>query len=162
MAIDSQAFRKVMGNFATGVTVLTTATPEGVYGMTANAVTSVSLEPTLVLACIEKTTRTHAYVQQSKVFALNVLSVEQQSSAELFALPDARRERCLTTVEYERASSGAPLLRGALAYLDCRVVAQHPGGDHTIFVGEVDAAAVLTDEDEPLLFFRGQYRRLRR
>ncbi|MBI4492279.1 MAG: flavin reductase [Chloroflexi bacterium] len=161
MAIDPLRFRKVIGNFATGVTVLTTVTPVGVYGMTANAVTSLSLEPTLVLVCIDRQATTHDYVQRSKVFALNILSEAQQDLSRLFARPDSTPERALATVEYEPAASGSPILRGALAYLDCRVVAEYPGGDHTIFVGEVDEAAVVEGEAAPLIFFRGQYRSLR-
>lgn len=151
-----------MGRFATGVTLLTTVTPEGVYGMTANAVTSVSLEPTLVLVCVQRDTLSHAYLAGSRVFALNILSAAQEHLSILFSQDEYAPERRLTTVAYRPAGSGSAVIDGCLAYLDCQVVAQYPGGDHTIFVGEVTEASVLEGEAEPLVFYRGGYHRVRR
>lgn len=160
MPIEPLLYRKVMGNFATGVTVMTTVTPDGVFGMTANAITSVSLDPVMLLACVGKDSLMHDYLQRSRVFALNILASAHQELSSLFALPDDSHERRMAAVPHRLAPTGSPVLEDAIAYFDCRVVAQHPGGDHTIFIAEVDEAAVLSPDADPLMFFRGRYRQL--
>ncbi len=155
--VTANLFRQVMSNFATGVTVVTTRTPEGVYGMTANAVSSVSLEPLLVLVCVDRKASAHRYIQGSKVFAVNILSEFQKHLSMVFAQKEGAPERSFTGIEYETALTGSPVIPGCLAYLDCVVVAEYPGGDHTIFLGEVKAAEVRDNVSPPLLFFRSQY-----
>jgi flavin reductase (DIM6/NTAB) family NADH-FMN oxidoreductase RutF len=145
-----------MGNFATGVTILTTALGEELHGMTANAVCSVSLEPLLVLVCVNGQTRTHTLLSKSGVFALNVLANDQEHLSRFYADDATENQHTLTGLSYRRGVTGAPVLEDCLAYVDCRVVATYPGGDHTIFVGEVEDAGVLR-EDQPLVFFRGAY-----
>lgn len=161
VTIDSSAFRKVMANFASGITILTTRAGEGFYGMTASAVASVSLEPTLVLACIERSTLAHRYVQESGDYVLNILAEDQRQLSQIFAMDESARERYLKSVPYYRSTRGLPILNGALAYLECEVVATHPGGDHSIFIGEVHEAAVLAAESPPLIYFRSAYHGLR-
>ena len=154
--VDQYQFRRVMAHFATGVTVLTTALGEEVHGMTANAVCSVSLDPLLVLVCVSKQARTHAVLSESGVFALNVLAEEQEHLSRLFADDAMDAAHRLTGLSYRRGVTGAPILADCLAYVDCRVVAVYPGGDHTIFVGAVEDAGVLR-EGQPLIFFRGAH-----
>ncbi len=159
-SIDPREFRRVMGSFATGVTVVTIPTGEGGWGMTANSLTSVSLDPPLVLICVDKSTRTHQYLMQSGVWAINILREDQESISRRFALKDEDAERTMTGLTCRRAVTGAPVIDGCLSYLDCRTWATYDGGDHTIFVGEVLEAAVVDPEGQPLLFFRGRYARL--
>jgi hypothetical protein len=120
-----------MGNFATGVTILTTALGEELHGMTANAVCSVSLDPLLVLVCVNKQARTHAVLSESGVFAVNVLAEEQEHLSRLFADDAVDAAHSLTGLSYRRGVTGAPILTDCLAYVECRVVAAYPGGDHT-------------------------------
>jgi 3-hydroxy-9,10-secoandrosta-1,3,5(10)-triene-9,17-dione monooxygenase reductase component len=151
-------FRDALGSFATGVTVITTQGPEEPYGMTANAFSSVSLDPPLVLICVIRGTQGEEMIEQNGIFAVNVLAEEQEAISRYFASksrprgPDAFAE-----ISHRRAASGAPILDGSAAYLDCRVHAIHQAGDHTIFIGEVMALGVSA-ESTPLLFHRGQYR----
>jgi flavin reductase (DIM6/NTAB) family NADH-FMN oxidoreductase RutF len=154
--VDQYRFRRVMGHFATGVTILTTALGEDLHGMTANAVCSVSLDPLLALVCVNKQGRTHAVLSESGVFALNVLAEEQEHLSRLFADDAVDAAHSLTGLSYRRGVTGAPILTDCLAYVECRVVAAYAGGDHTIFVGAVEDVGVLR-EGEPLLFFRGAY-----
>ena len=156
MNVDQNQFRRVMGHFATSVTILTTALGEELHGMTANAVCSVSLDPLLVLVCVSKQARTHAVLNESGVFALNVLAKEQDHLSRLFADDAVDAAHRLRGPSHRRGVTCAPILADCLAYVDCRVVAAHPGGDHTIFVGAVDDASVLR-EGQPLIFFRGAY-----
>jgi flavin reductase (DIM6/NTAB) family NADH-FMN oxidoreductase RutF len=161
MPIDPREFRRVMGTFATGVTVITIPTREGAWGMTANAVSSLSLEPTLVLVCIEKTTRTHALMLESDVWAVNILSAKQEAISRTFALKDSDEQaRAMSGTSYRRGVTGAPIIEGCLSYLDCRTWATYDGGDHTLFLGEVQDAAVVDPDSPPLLFFKGRYARL--
>jgi flavin reductase (DIM6/NTAB) family NADH-FMN oxidoreductase RutF len=154
--VDQHQFRRVMGHFATGVTVLTTALGDELHGMTANALCSVSLDPLLVLVCVNKQARTHVILSESGVFALNVLAEEQEHFSRLFADDTVDPSHSLTDLSHRRGVTGAPILTDCLAFVECRVVAAYPGGDHTIFVGAVEDAGVLR-EGRPLIFFRGAY-----
>jgi flavin reductase len=157
---DEVAFRGVMGRFATGVTVMT-ALADGVpHGMTANAVSSVSLEPRLVLVCVERTTVMAERVERAGAFALNVLGAGQDGISNRFAdgdRPDGDPQ--FAGLEVASAVTGSPILAEAMAWLDCRVWASYDGGDHVIVVGEVVDLAEVSDAS-PLLFYRGGYRRL--
>jgi flavin reductase (DIM6/NTAB) family NADH-FMN oxidoreductase RutF len=145
-----------MGHFATGVTILTTALGDELHAMTANALCSVSLDPLLVLVCVNKQARTHAMLSASGVFTLNVLAEEQEQLSRLFADEAADAGRILNGLSHCRGVTGAPILADCLAYVECRVVATYPGGDHTIFLGAVEDASVLR-EGQPLIFFRSGY-----
>ena len=149
-------FRRVMGRFATGVTIVTTRLGDELHGMTVNSVTSVSLEPPLVLVCVDRNADTHDILARSGVFAVNVLHREQLSLSEHFARKETEGAHRLDGFEYRSGATGSPILEGCLAYLDCRVTAQYPGGDHTIFLGEVVEAGHLR-EGEPLIFYQGRY-----
>src|SRR5262249_40255099 len=129
-------------------------------GATVTAFTVVSLAPPLVLASLDRETRTAHAVTASGVFAVSVLDRADEFLADRFAgrgpLPDAR----FTGVPHELAATGSPILRNALAWSDCRLAATHDGGDHLIFVGEVVALGVGADTDDPLLTYEGAYRRI--
>lgn len=164
MSLNPADFRKAMGCFATGVTIITVdlgdGSHHGVHGMTANAFASVSLEPPLVLVCVDRQASTHAHLHAKKRFGVNVLSEDQRAISEYYA----RADRTDTDAEsvagarFDRTHHGTPVLRGALAYLECRLRSTEEAGDHTIFIAEVED--VLVREGEPLVFHRGQYRKV--
>jgi flavin reductase (DIM6/NTAB) family NADH-FMN oxidoreductase RutF len=160
MAAAREDFRRAMGRFATGVTIVTTRLGEDLHGMTANAVTSLSLEPLLVLVCVDKTADTHDILSKAGVFAVNILNKDQSTISDRFAKKEFDGAHGLEDLPHTFAVTGAPIIDGALAYLDCRTVTEHHGGDHTIFIGEVVEAKEVSDE-EPLVFYRGKYGRLR-
>lgn len=157
MGITPEEFRKALGYFATGVTVVTVARGEGsVHGMTANAFSSVSLEPPLILVCVEHSARTYPLLQQCQSFGVNVLHEGQQAVARYFADADQDHEtRVPAGVDYCWSERGTPLLRDCLVQLDCTLADSHKAGDHTVFFGEVSRAEVR--EGRPLLFHRGQF-----
>lgn len=157
---DPRTFRNIVGSFATGVTVITIPTPTGVWGMTANSFTSLSLDPTLVLVCVDKSTRTLQFMQEAGVWAVNILGADQESMSRAFAGKDSDEERTMADMTYHRGVTGSPLLDGTIAYIECRTWATYEGGDHLILVGEVQDAAIAGPEGQPLLFFRGRYGQL--
>jgi len=159
MGVDPQEFRTVIGSFATGVTVITAAADGMLQGMTANAVTSVSLDPVLVLVCIDKETHTHGVVERGRAFTVNVLSSGQEDVSRLFAKKAAPERGSLRGQRFHIGRTGAPILAGSLAHLECRVTEVLEGGDHSIFLGEVMSLGADPNR-QPLLFFRGQYRQL--
>ncbi len=157
-----QLFRRVMGSFPTGITVLTAEREPGqVHGMTANSLTSVSLDPLLILVCIDHNARLLSYLKTQGRFGVNILKDTQQRISEHFAKPqlDPGEEERLG-VRFQWTATGIPLLEEALAHLACNVVAEYVSGDHTVFIGEVESAELK--EGEPLLYHRGRYRTLRR
>lgn len=159
MPPSKDEFRQVMGRFATGVTVVTTRLGEELHGMTANAVTSVSLDPLLILVCVDRAADTHGILDRSGIFAVNILSREQEHLSVHFARKETEGAHRLDDVPHRFGVTGAPIIEGCLAYLDCRVAQRYPGGDHTIFLGEVVDAKNVSD-GEPLIFYRGRYARL--
>ena len=160
MALNPTEFRKAMGAFATGVTIITVDLDGEVHGMTANAFTSVSLDPMLVLVCVDHTTRTHAHLHAKKRFGINVLCEDQRSISDYYARPERTHEHAEAEAgaRFDRTSLGTPVLHGALAYLECRLHTAQEAGDHTIFIAEVED--VVLEDGNPLLFFRGRYRRV--
>src|SRR5262249_474529 len=149
-------FRHVMGNFATGITVVTTRDAEGqACGLTVNSFTSVSLDPLLVLVCFDKRLSSLQAFNDSKWFGVSMLSKDQEDLSRMFAKRESERPASL----YFEGLHGMPLLKNALAVMECATMDIYPGGDHLIFLGEVKNAEVLHSE-EPLLYFRGKYRTL--
>ena len=155
--VTPNEFRAALGRFASGVTVITVETPEGaVHGMTANAFCSVSLRPPLVLVCIDHLAETYLHLRERSQFGVSVLKEEQEALSEFFADPERNHDAAYRLgIEYRAMKSGTPVLKNALANLDCRVIDGHAAGDHTIFVGEV--REVSLGEGSPLLYFRGRY-----
>jgi len=155
---DKQAqFRRAVGCFATGVTVITVDYEGAVQGMTANAFTSVSLDPLLVLVCVDHQARTHSHLQTRKRFGINVLSEQQRAISEHYARPDRDPARAEPEAgaRFDRTAHGTPMLHGALAYLECRLQSAQDAGDHTIFIAEVED--VLVRAGKPLLYFQSSY-----
>lgn len=155
MAFDPLAQRRILGHFATGVTVVTARNNGEISGMTANAVASLSLHPPLVLVAVDKTASMHAALTASRHFALNILRASQEELSRRFAM---RGPKEVSDVTWITASSGAPILADALAWVDCRLAEVLPGGDHDIFIGEILAGDCR--DGSPLLYFCGKYRRL--
>jgi flavin reductase len=156
MSLNPIEFRKAMGGFATGVTIITVDLEGEVHGMTANAFASVSLDPMLVLVCVDHTTRTHAHLHAKKRFGMNVLCENQRAISEYYARPERSHENA--EARFDRTPHGTPVLHGALAYFECRLHTAQSAGDHTIFIAEVED--VVVREGDPLLFFRGRYRKV--
>ena len=160
-APGSREYRDVVGLFATGVTVLTVRAGDLLHGMTANAVASLSLEPLLVLVCVERTTVMHKVLSAADSFALSLLTAEQERLARWFS--DSGRPAGAAQFEVTGwragAATGAPLLDGALGWLECTVHQVLDGGDHSVFLGRV-LAVERGRPAAPLLFYQGEYRRL--
>jgi flavin reductase (DIM6/NTAB) family NADH-FMN oxidoreductase RutF len=157
---NPELFRRALGNFATGVTVITVEREPGqVHGMTANSFTSVSISPFLVLVCVDQDARLLSFLKAQRRFGVSVLHSSQQALSEHFAKgeqgPEADEQ---LGIHFRWTETGVPLLEGALAHLACNVVAEHLAGDHTVFLAEVES--VDLKEGEPLLYYRGQYRSL--
>lgn len=153
--VDGRALRTVCGNFATGVTVITTGGPEDGAATTVNSFTSVSLQPPLVLFCLHRRSRLRPVLQRSRGFVVNFLTRSQEGLAWKFAGRDSAR---LAEVPHHRSANGLPVLTEALAFLECRLAEEYDGGDHAILVGEVTALGTLGEEAEPLVFFKGAMR----
>jgi 3-hydroxy-9,10-secoandrosta-1,3,5(10)-triene-9,17-dione monooxygenase reductase component len=148
--------RDAMGRFATGVTVVTTLDAEGEpQGATANAFSSVSLDPPLILVCLAHTSRTLAALREHGSFAVNVLASDHDELARAFAR--SANETAWSDLEHGPGPSGSPLLDGVHAAIDCRVFAVYPGGDHDIVVGEVQHVRVEDDPGDALLWFRSTF-----
>lgn len=156
MPIDKNQLRQVMGHFATGVTIITTLNKAGqAHGLTANAFTSVSLEPPLLLISVDKKAESWPAFEESRVFTVNILADNQEALSRKFAVSGGNK---FDGVAYRAGANGAAILEGALAYIECTLYASYEGGDHSIYLGQVQQAE--TREGKPLLFFRGGYRAL--
>lgn len=155
---QNRLFRDVMGLFVTGVTLVTVRAGQSIRGMTANAFSSVSLDPPLVLVCVRRDSTTHRFIQQAGHFAVNILGADQRPLSERFA-GNWRPEDGdpFADVPYRSERTGAPILGESLAYLDCRLVKAVPAGDHTVFIGNVEALGIQRSEEPALVFFRGRY-----
>jgi flavin reductase len=154
---SSADFRSAVGAFATGVTVITTHGEADLYGMTANAFSSVSLDPPLVLVCVISGTTGAETIEQNGAFAVNILGAHQEPISRFFSSRERPRGRkAFEGFPHFTAVTGSPILERAAAYLDCRLAAAHEAGDHVIFIGEV-AAIGVDREIQPLLFHHGGY-----
>jgi len=182
MAFEKEFFRQVMGHFTTGVTVVTTRSKETLAGLTVNAFCSVSLNPPLILICVDLSSATHPVIRESGVFAVNMLTDKQESLSRCFATSSVERYEGFCHASYHVTTTGAPIIDDALAFIDARVVAEYPGGDHVIFLGQVEAMGVAGlvifareadrehiievergsngTEEAPLAYYLGQYRHL--
>lgn len=156
MSIDGRELRNAMGLFATGVTVITTKDASGKpFGLTANAFSSLSLEPPMLLICVDKTVDCYACFDESGVFAVNVLSAAQEELSTRFATKGIEK---FDGIAYHAGELGVALLDGALAHFECTIAHAYAGGDHTIYVGHIQKLS--TSSGLPLLFFQGKYRAL--
>ena len=158
MPVDPRDYRDAVGRFATGVAIVTADSPDGPAGLTTNAVSSLSLDPLLLLVCFDNDSRTLPVVQQARRFAVNILRAGDEDLARVFASKRVAREKFESVTH--RVAHGVPVLDDALAWLACDLQDLHPAGDHTIGIGEV--THIDADDDAaPLLFYRGAFTGLR-
>jgi flavin reductase (DIM6/NTAB) family NADH-FMN oxidoreductase RutF len=155
MPIDDARFKEAMSRFASGVTVVTTEHEGALYGMTVASFASLSLRPPLVLVCIEKSVKTHDAISGTGRFGVSILASTQADVSGKFA---SKAEDKFSGVSIVRGENGLPLIDGAICTLECRVQEQFPGGDHSIYVGEVLDAK--TSEGAPLVYYRSAYREI--
>ncbi len=156
MAIEKNELRRVIGHFATGVTIITTRDEDGrPFGLTANAVSSVSLVPPLILVCVDKKSESYPYFERSGVFTVNILGEEQETLSRRFATSGTEK---FEGVGYSKNDLGCAVLDDTVGHLACKIVQSVESGDHSIYVGEVEAADAK--DTSPLLFFRGGYRKI--
>jgi flavin reductase (DIM6/NTAB) family NADH-FMN oxidoreductase RutF len=154
--IPPDDFRKVLGHFATGVTIVTTCDPDGrPTGLTASAFTSVSLDPPLILICVSHKSQSYPSLRERGCFAVNFLRREHEDISRRFA---TTRLDKFDGVAYRMTERGVPILADALAHVECVTVNKYVEGDHTIFIGRVEGGG--TTSGDPLLYYRGQYGRL--
>lgn len=184
MAIDKSLYRQVMGRFATGVAVLTTHSPAGPVGLTINSFCSVSLDPPLVLVCVDRKSSTLSSFRENHSFVVNILTDQQEHLSRGFATASKDRYEHFCYASYWQTPTGSPVIDDVLAFIDARIINEYPGGDHIIFLGQVQALGVsnhvLCDEKTaldaagdrsarginifvediaaPLTYYRGQYR----
>jgi flavin reductase (DIM6/NTAB) family NADH-FMN oxidoreductase RutF len=157
MKVEARDFRDAIGRFATGVAVVTCDGPDGPSGLTTNAVSSLSLDPPLLLVCFDNGSRTLPAVRDAGRFAVNLLRADQQQLASAFASKVTQREKFNAATH--RIAHGVPVLDNALAWLACDLHELLPGGDHTIGVGRVTQTWTSDDPDAaPLLFYAGAMR----
>ncbi|MCU1288287.1 MAG: flavin reductase domain protein FMN-binding [Acidobacteria bacterium] len=156
MSISKEEFRRALSRFASGVTVVTTKDNDGkLFGITVSAFCSVSLEPPLVLICIEKSAGSHHAFEQSRAFVVNILGENQQTISNHFA---SHSDDKFSGISYRSGIENLPVLEDALTNLECRLRYSHEGGDHTIYVGEIEKATI--NDGNPLLYFQGNYQKL--
>lgn len=186
MTIEKDFFRQVMGQFATGITVVTAQHNGTLVGLTVNSFCSVSLDPPLVLICVDLNSNTLPVIRESGTFAVNVLTSEQEHLSRCFAAQSEERYERFCNARFHQAVTGSPIIDDVLAFLDTRIVAEYPGGDHVIFLAQVEALGTnglvsFTDEHTappsdlhthltnatsteadttPLTYYQGQYRHL--
>jgi 3-hydroxy-9,10-secoandrosta-1,3,5(10)-triene-9,17-dione monooxygenase reductase component len=154
--MDPKELRRAMGHFASGVTIVTTHDGSGTaYGLTANAFTSLSLDPPLCIVCVDRKAESFPHFERSRAFNVNILASTQEELSNRFAKSGGDKFAGLATTT---AANGAPLLTGALATIECAIAETLAGGDHVIHVGRVERCTM--HEGEPLLYFQGKYRRL--
>ncbi len=159
MTIDPDTFRSVLGRFASGITVVTTRdADQRDVGMTVSAFASVSLRPPLVSICIDHAASMFAALRATTHFGVSILASDQEALSRRFAAMESSHR--FDGIGYERGESGVLLLDDALAHVECRLVASHEAGDHTVFIGEVERAAAR--DARPLLYYRGGYAQLER
>jgi flavin reductase (DIM6/NTAB) family NADH-FMN oxidoreductase RutF len=155
--VDSDAFKAALGSWAAGVTVATTELNGLSYAITASSFSSLSLDPPLILVCIASSNTFVDMVRESKHFSISILATGQDDVSNGFARSGREPEPQLPNVETLSMETGCPLITGAMAHLDCTLEELIPGGDHSIVVGRVQAAA-SDGEKEPLVYYRRDYR----
>jgi flavin reductase (DIM6/NTAB) family NADH-FMN oxidoreductase RutF len=158
--VSPDQFRSALRRWGSGVSVVTTERLGGIQGITVSSFCSLSLEPPLVLICISRRTGSHRLIEEHRAFAVNILRDDQKAISDRAAGLAGPQGNWLDDLPHRRFATGAPVLSDCLAWLDCAVEAAHDGGDHTIFVGRVEAAGQA--DGGPLLYFDGAYRRLGR
>jgi flavin reductase (DIM6/NTAB) family NADH-FMN oxidoreductase RutF len=163
MEFDSDAFRKVMGHFATGVSVVTTFDGDVPAGITVNALSSVSLDPPLVMIALDRRRKITPAVRAAGRYAVNILGEDQQALSDCFAgAPVVPDRDAFCGAAWHPGEAGLPILDGVIASLECETVGVHPVGDHDLFIGRVTAIANDEHHPMPLLYYRRRYLRIER
>ena len=155
--VDQRRYRDTVGRFATGVTVITVNDGRVARGMTANAFSSLSLDPTLLLVCVDKNASAHPLLERAGAFAVNILAADQVDVSRAFSRKGVED---MAGVAHRLGQTGAPLIENVVAWFDCRVHERLEGGDHSIFIGRVVDLDIPRPEVDPLLFFAGGYRQI--
>jgi len=158
VAIDRDTFKEIMSRWASGVTVVTVRCPDGIHGMTASSFCSVSLDPPLVLICVNRRNRTHDYIREQGAFGVHILDTEMEAVSSRCAGFLGEEGHWLNDLPSRTEATGAPILDHALSWMDCSLWQAYDGGDHTIYVGEIQAGGASAGE--PLLWFCRGYQRL--
>lgn len=158
MAITRDQFKETLSRWASGITVVTTRREGGVHGMTASAFSSLSIDPPLITVAVDKRTRTHKRIEEEKCFGVMILRTGQDELSNMAAGFRGEEGNYLPGYTHRQEVTGAPILDDALAWMDCSLYASYDGGDHTIYVGKIEATGV--GEGEPLLWFNRGYRQL--
>src|SRR4051812_22692009 len=159
--IDADTFRSVLGRFASGVTIVTARDDEGRdHGMTVSAFCSLSLDPPMILLCVDRAATMFDLMHGHPQIGVSILSSAQEAYSRRFADPKSDRAQRFEGMAYGRGANDTVLLDGALAHLECRVTAHHAAGDHAILIAEIERAEAL--DGRPLLYFRGGYAQLER
>lgn len=154
MPVHADVFRQTLGKFASGVTVVTVTDVDGSHhGLTVSAFSSLSLNPPYILICIDKRSSSIPVIERVKAFGVNILASDQQHLSNQFA---SKREDKFTGVSFEKGPLGMPLLDGALANVECSLTQAVDGGDHVIFIGQMESSS-LDDLKQPLVYFSGNY-----
>jgi flavin reductase (DIM6/NTAB) family NADH-FMN oxidoreductase RutF len=157
--LDAKTFKSVLGRFATGVTIVTVQENDTPHGMTVNAFSSVSLDPLLVLVCLEKDANTTSILQRTETFSVNILADHQEHLSKRFAMSENEMNR-FDGISYTESAIGTPVLDNTLGYLSCTVRDTHDAGDHLIFIGEVVDMGHDDGSEHPLVYFKSRYRSL--
>lgn len=157
MQVEPEVLRETMRNWTSGVTLVTARSGDEIHGMTVSSFTSLSLTPPLVMVSLEKNTRTHGYVSRSGVFGVTIFSWDQEEISTRFAISQTETGYRFKGLKTFSLVTGSPFPEEAMAYIDCRVVAAHEAGTHTIYYGEV-VATKNGDKNEPLVYFNQGYR----
>ncbi len=158
--MDANRYKQAMRQYATGVMVLTVRDGEGFHAVTVNSVSSVSLNPTMLLVCLEKDMRSHQLVHSAGTFALSILSAQQVELGKQFAYDRAARSQPQALAAHRITTGGELVLEHALGYFECEVAAEYPGGDHTIFLAEVSSASTRDTDAGPLLYYQSRWLKL--
>ncbi len=161
MSIEAEQFTDLLSKFATGVTVVTVQEGNAIHGLTVNAFSSVSLEPPLVLICIERDTRTKEYLERGIGFTISILSETQEDLSRKFARPGMDMAERLRNESYTTHEQGGPHFDDSLAWMNCEQENQVNAGDHTIYIGRVIGGNTENPGDKPLLYFDGEYQKLK-
>jgi len=158
--INRDKFRSTLAQFATGVIVITTLDHEGAFhGMTANSFTSVSLNPPLILVCVDVQNQTHNFIDAQRKFGVNILSADQRKLSTYFAKTNHRTYQP-DIIQTSLSEHGIPYIKGSLGFLGCSMVDAHPQGDHTIYVGKVEEITSGSNSTGPLIFYESNFREL--
>ena len=160
MAIDPKVFRGALGRFATGVTVVTVKAEPASRGMTANAFSSVSLDPPLVLVCVDHKANSLELIRRTRRFAINFLAEEQRRLSDWFAGKGRDVADQFTGIPHEAGENGSPILKGHVGALECDLHEEFAGGDHSIFLGKVTRVLLPEEVRAPLLFYASAYRKM--